>query len=63
MEPTTHLETINLKDTREKKLSKFSKLKRDKWLYLLLLPGILYFIVFKFGCYSSIDFSTRFTKW
>ena len=23
-------------------------LKRDKWLYILLIPGLLYFIVFKY---------------
>ncbi|MDB5083330.1 MAG: sugar transporter permease [Bacilli bacterium] len=26
----------------------FTKLKRDKWLYLLLFPGALYFLVFKY---------------
>lgn len=25
-----------------------SRLKRDKWLYVLLLPGVLYFIIFKY---------------
>ena len=26
----------------------WSEIKRDKWLYLLLLPGLIYFIVFKY---------------
>ena len=26
----------------------WSNIKRDKWLYLLLLPGVIYFIVFKY---------------
>ena len=25
-----------------------NNLKRDKWLYLLLVPGVIYFIVFKY---------------
>ena len=25
-----------------------SEVKRDKWLYLLLLPGFIYFIIFKY---------------
>ncbi|QYR23542.1 sugar ABC transporter permease [Paenibacillus sp. sptzw28] len=28
--------------------SAFGRLKRDKWMYLLLMPGILYFIIFKY---------------
>lgn len=28
--------------------SVLSRLKKDKWLYLLLLPGLLYFLVFKY---------------
>lgn len=27
----------------------FQRLKRDKWLYLLLLPGLLYFAIFKYA--------------
>ena len=26
---------------------KWTRIKRDKWMYLLLLPGFLYFIIFK----------------
>ena len=26
----------------------FSEVKRDKWLYLLLLPGLVYFVIFKY---------------
>ena len=29
------------------KQKKWTRIKRDKWMYLLLLPGFLYFIVFK----------------
>ena len=29
------------------KKSKWVQIKRDKWMYLLLLPGVLYFIIFK----------------
>lgn len=29
-------------------LSKFQRILRDKWLYILLLPGLAYFIVFKY---------------
>jgi ABC-type polysaccharide transport system, permease component len=27
---------------------KFRRMKRDKWLYLLMVPGILYYIIFKY---------------
>lgn len=30
-----------------KKSHKWVQIKRDKWMYLLLLPGVLYFVVFK----------------
>ncbi|PFO06263.1 protein lplB [Bacillus sp. AFS076308] len=30
-------------------ISRLNRLKRDKWLYLLLLPGILYFAIFKYA--------------
>ncbi len=33
---------------REKQKT-WSRIKKDKWMYLLLLPGVLYFIVFKFA--------------
>ena len=33
---------------REKQKT-WSKIKKDKWMYLLLLPGIIYFILFKFA--------------
>ena len=29
-----------------KKNNRWVKIKRDKWMYLLLLPGVLYFIIF-----------------
>lgn len=30
-------------------ITKLQRLKRDKWLYLLLVPGILYFLIFKYA--------------
>lgn len=30
------------------KVSKLKRLKMDKWLYLMLMPGLLYFLVFKY---------------
>lgn len=33
---------------REKKESLLSYMKRHRWMYLLMLPGIIYFIVFKY---------------
>lgn len=32
----------------ERRTSFAARLRRDKWLYLLLLPGLLYFLVFKY---------------
>ena len=34
-------------DTGLSKKNKWVQIKRDKWMYLLLLPGVLYFIIFK----------------
>lgn len=34
-------------DTSAKKKHTWVQIKRNKWMYLLLLPGILYFIIFK----------------
>lgn len=31
----------------QEKEKKWSRIKRDKWMYLLLLPGVLYFLIFK----------------
>jgi putative aldouronate transport system permease protein len=31
------------------KEAKIKRIKRDKWLYLLMVPGILYYIIFKFA--------------
>jgi putative aldouronate transport system permease protein len=33
---------------KSQQITKLQKLKRDKWLYLLLLPGLSYFIIFKY---------------
>ncbi|KKI90597.1 protein lplB [Bacillus sp. SA1-12] len=30
-------------------ITKMQRLKRDRWLYLLLIPGILYFLIFKYA--------------
>ncbi|WP_202077719.1 ABC transporter permease [Caldalkalibacillus salinus] len=29
-------------------LTKYQRLKRDKWLYLMLIPGLAYFLIFKY---------------
>ena len=34
-------------ETSLAKKNKWVQIKRDKWMYLLLLPGVLYFIIFK----------------
>ncbi|WP_084662663.1 ABC transporter permease [Paenibacillus fonticola] len=31
-----------------KRATKWKRFKRDKWLYILLLPGLLYFLIFKY---------------
>jgi putative aldouronate transport system permease protein len=47
MEHTTARETVPIKSaTSNGRLLR--RLQRDKWLYLLLLPGVLYFLVFKY---------------
>lgn len=33
---------------RSKRELIFKRLKRDKWLYILLTPGLLYFLLFKY---------------
>lgn len=33
---------------RSRREQRFRRLKRDKWLYILLSPGLLYFLVFKY---------------
>lgn len=42
-----NLNKHNLK--KQKKMQVMRRLKRDKWLYVLMLPGILYYIIFKFA--------------
>ncbi|MGM7720760.1 ABC transporter permease [Metabacillus sp. Hm71] len=39
-------EPIVLKDTRRKELIR--RIKKNKWIYFMLLPGILYFIIYKY---------------
>ncbi len=38
---------LDMHPVPENKITKLAQLKRDKWLYVLLIPGILYFIIFK----------------
>lgn len=38
---------VPARDKAAAKAKTWSKIKRDKWMYLLLLPGTLYFIIFK----------------
>ncbi|WP_460324809.1 ABC transporter permease [Paenibacillus sp. YSY-4.3] len=33
---------------RAERETRWKRLKRDKWLYILLLPGLLYFLIFKY---------------
>lgn len=33
--------------TTSKKNARWTRIKRNKWMYLLLLPGVLYFLIFK----------------
>lgn len=47
MQNKTH--DIHSKEEKIKeRQKKIDRLKRDKWLYILLIPGILYFIIFRF---------------
>lgn len=47
MEQTTIRETVPMKSaTSNGRLIR--RLQRDKWMYLLLLPGVLYFLIFKY---------------
>jgi putative aldouronate transport system permease protein len=36
------------KKSPPKRASRIGSLKKDKWMYMLLLPGLLYFIIFKY---------------
>lgn len=49
-EPETDIAHSMIGTTVQQKpnLSKFQRILRDKWLYILLLPGLAYFIVFKY---------------
>lgn len=38
---------LNPEEKAAAKTKKWMQIKRDKWMYLLLLPGFLYFIIFK----------------
>ncbi|MCY7855586.1 sugar ABC transporter permease [Bacillus sonorensis] len=46
MEITTKTETAAVATKR--KTNGLAAFKRDKWLYLLLVPGVLYFLIFKY---------------
>ena len=38
---------LSPEEKAEAKQKRWAQMKRDKWMYLLLLPGFLYFIIFK----------------
>ena len=38
---------LSPEEKAEAKQKRWAQIKRDKWMYLLLLPGFLYFIIFK----------------
>lgn len=39
---------MNQPPLQSKRETRWRRLRRDKWLYLLLTPGVLYFIIFKY---------------
>ncbi|MBQ7574561.1 MAG: sugar ABC transporter permease [Clostridia bacterium] len=43
----TQTAAVSAQEKQAAKEKTWIKLKRDKWMYLLLLPGVLYFIIFK----------------
>lgn len=49
---------------RNIRVRRWKRLKRDKWLYILLLPGLLYFLIFKYvpmwGCCWLLRIISRF---
>lgn len=45
-EVAVNKDPIVLKEARRKEL--MGKIKKNKWIYLMLLPGILYFIIYKY---------------
>jgi putative aldouronate transport system permease protein len=45
-EVAVNTDPIVLKEARRKEL--MGKIKKNKWIYLMLLPGILYFIIYKY---------------
>lgn len=40
---------IAMNTNKKSKSSKFSRLIKDRWLYIMLVPGVLYFLIFKYG--------------
>lgn len=50
MGQTTMTDSIRMREqNKDSAMSRFLKrLKRDKWMYILLLPGLLYFAIFKY---------------
>ncbi|MGR8997349.1 hypothetical protein ACP3UH_31355, partial [Klebsiella pneumoniae] len=49
MKPTAAPNILMSKQAlRSKRETRWKRLKRDKWLYILLLPGLLYFLIFKY---------------
>lgn len=43
------MSTENTKAKRNRKNWIISRLKKDKWLYIMLIPGALYYVIFRFG--------------
>ncbi|MCC3355899.1 ABC transporter permease [Bacillus sp. REN16] len=44
-----YIPSKNKPNTIKTNITKLQRLKRDKWLYFLLIPGILYFLIFKYA--------------
>lgn len=43
----TNAAALSAEQKAAEKAKTWTRIKRDKWMYLLLLPGVLYFIIFK----------------
>jgi putative aldouronate transport system permease protein len=48
MEPQALKEVLSARKSRRNTFSFLAEINRDKYLYLLILPGILYFLIFKY---------------
>ncbi|WP_077619408.1 ABC transporter permease [Bacillus sinesaloumensis] len=45
----SNIPSKSIKENLNPKISRFRRLRRDKWLYFLLIPGVLYFLIFKYA--------------